>query len=53
VGASTIVGAAFVDIFAQMSVGCQLSSGHILAAAKVGAVCVVTGALAWAVPITQ
>jgi hypothetical protein len=36
-----------------MSVGCQLSSRHILAAAKVGAVGVVTGALAGSVPVAQ
>jgi hypothetical protein len=53
VGAPAIVDATFVDIFAQMSVGCQLSSRHILAAAKVGAVGVVTGALAGSVPVAQ
>lgn len=50
---AAIVRPALVNIFAQMSISCQLSSWHILAAAMVGAVSVVTGALARAVTIAQ
>lgn len=53
VRATAIVATALVDIFAQMSISCQLSSWHILTVAIVGAVSIMTSALTRAMPITQ
>lgn len=51
VRATAIVRPAFVDILARMSVSSQLRSRHIIAAAVVRAVRVVTSSLARTVPV--